>query len=49
MSEQYEIIKTREYYEVRCNGKFFCTADTYVEAETEIKEVIENESINNKL
>lgn len=46
--KQYEIIKTRGYYEVHYNGKFFCTADTYAEAEAEIKEVIKNESINSR-
>ena len=37
MSEQYEIIAVRGHYEVYLGQKFVCSADTYAEAEIEIK------------
>lgn len=33
----FEIKPVREHFEVYHNGKFFCSADTYVEAEREIE------------
>lgn len=33
----YTIISTHGHYEVLCNGKFFCSADSYHEAENEIE------------
>ena len=32
----YEIIAVRGHYEVHIDGQFYCSADTEVEAETEI-------------
>lgn len=37
MEREFEIVRVREYFEVRLNGKFFCTADTEAEAESEIE------------
>lgn len=34
---QYEIIAVRGHFEVFLNGKFFCSADTYTEAQNEIE------------
>ena len=34
---EYKIIATRGHYEVYLNGKFYCSADTYHEAEKEIE------------
>lgn len=34
-----QIRQVREYWEVRINGEFFCTADSYVEAVNELQEV----------
>lgn len=36
MNEDYKITPVREHYEVYLNGEFFCSADTYREAENEI-------------
>ena len=38
METDYEIISVRGHYEVRRNGKFICSADTYSEAKKEIEE-----------
>lgn len=41
MSEEYKIIAVRGHYEIYCNGRFWCSADTYLEAVREIeKEMI---------
>ena len=37
-TEQYKIIPVHGHYEVYYKGKFFCSADTYHEAEKEINE-----------
>lgn len=37
----YDIIGTKGHYEVIINGNFYCTADTYAEAEREVKEYAE--------
>jgi hypothetical protein len=37
MEKEFEIIRDHEHYKVLCNGKFFCTADTEIEAEKEIE------------
>lgn len=37
MEVDYEIKPEREYYVVYVNGKFFCTADTPVEAIRELE------------
>lgn len=34
---QYEIIAIRGHYEVYLNGKFFCSADTFMEAVNELQ------------
>lgn len=34
----FEVKPVREHFEVFCNGKFFCSADTEAEAEKEIKD-----------
>lgn len=34
-----QIKKVRGYWEVYINGKFFCTADSYIEAVKEVDEV----------
>lgn len=36
MDDDYRIIHVREHYEAYINGNFYCSADTYEEAETEI-------------
>ena len=33
----FEVIPVREHYEVYFDGKFFCSADTEAEAESEIE------------
>ena len=33
----YKIVQVRDHYEVYINGQFYCSADTWSEAETEIK------------
>lgn len=38
---EFKIIHEHEHYVVLCNGKFFCTADTYAEAEREINSIKE--------
>ena len=38
--EQYKIICKHGHYEVYYQGKFFCSADTYKEAEREIERSI---------
>lgn len=38
MQIQYEIISVRGHYEVYRNGEFYCSADTYGEAQREIEE-----------
>ena len=40
---QYEIMAVRGHYEVYCNGKFFCSADTYGEAKREIDMEVKDE------
>lgn len=35
--EEYNIIQTRGHFEVYYNGKFFCSADTMIEAAREIE------------
>lgn len=35
--ESYEVIRSNGHYEVFVNGKFFCSADSYVEAVKEIE------------
>jgi hypothetical protein len=35
--EGYDIIRSNGHYEVYVNGKFFCSADSYVEAVKEIE------------
>ena len=37
-----EIVQTHGHYEVRINGEFFCTADTYLEAAMEVSEIKNN-------
>jgi hypothetical protein len=37
MSAEYEIIAVRGHYEVYRDGKFFCSADTHLEAAKEIE------------
>lgn len=39
MEGQYKIIAVHGHYEVYCNGEFFCSADTWGEAQKEIAEV----------
>lgn len=34
---QYDIIAERGHYVVYCNGKFLCSADTFMEAVKEIE------------
>ncbi len=34
---EYKIIAVRGHYEVYLNGKFFCSADTFMEAMKEIE------------
>ena len=34
----YKIVPIRGHYEVHINGKFYCSADTWREADNEIKE-----------
>lgn len=34
-----QIRQVKEHWEVRINGEFFCTADSYVEAVNELQEV----------
>ena len=34
----YRIVPIRGHYEVHINGKFYCSADTWREADNEIKE-----------
>lgn len=38
--EQYQIIAIRGHYEVYLNGKFFCSADTFMEAVKEIEKEV---------
>ena len=35
---EYDVIATRGHYEVYCDGKFFCSADTFMEAVKEIED-----------
>lgn len=37
MSDIYKIILVNGHYEVYCNGKFYCSADTKSEAEKKIE------------
>ena len=37
MDDDYRIIHTREHYEVYINEEFYCSADTYNEAESEME------------
>ena len=41
METEYEIIPVRGHYEVRRNGIFYCSADSYPEAEKEIEEELQ--------
>lgn len=34
----YQIISNRGHYEIYINGKFYCSADTYVEAVREVED-----------
>ena len=36
MDDTFEIRHVREHYEVYINGKFYCSADTYSEANSDI-------------
>ena len=36
--EEVKIIQIRGHYEVYTNGKFFCSADSYIEAVNELYE-----------
>lgn len=38
MDDDYRIIHTREHYEAYINGEFYCSADTYNEAECEVND-----------
>ena len=40
MIPDYKIVSVQGHYNVFINGKFYCSADTYYEAESEIKEYI---------
>ena len=42
MPEEIKIIPTNGYYEVYINGKFYCSADTVVEAANEIEKEVNN-------
>lgn len=37
----YDIIAAKGHYEIFINGDFYCTTDTYLEAEKEVKEYAE--------
>lgn len=37
MNDTYKIIPVKDHYEVYRNGKFYCSADTKLEAEKEIE------------
>ena len=37
MNANYDIIHDRDHYVVYCDGKFFCSADTFHEAVKEIE------------
>lgn len=37
---EYEIMRSKGHYEIFINGNFYCTADSYPEAEREIKNYI---------
>ena len=39
MNDEYKVIKVKEHYEVYCNGEFYCSADTPVEAAKEIEDI----------
>ena len=38
----YKIVPIRGHYEVHVNGKFYCSADTWREADEEIRKYISN-------
>ena len=40
MNANYEIIHDRDPYVVYCDGKFFCSADTFNEAVREIRKEV---------
>ena len=40
MSVDYKIVHERDHYVVYCDGKFFCSADTFNEAVKEIRKEV---------
>lgn len=42
----YKIKPTKEHFEVYIEGKFYCTADNWREAEEEIKNYIKGSDLN---
>ena len=46
MKTMFEIRAVKGHYEVYHEGKFICSADTYLEAEREIKNYILGDDIN---
>lgn len=45
----YDISREREHYVVTINGKFYCTADTYSEAMTDIQKFMDDENLKIEL
>ena len=42
----YKIKPTKEHFEVYIEGKFYCTADNWREAENEIKNYVKGSDLN---